>query len=315
MRLDAMRSFCKLVEAGSYAAAADALYMSATTLHSHVKTLEEELSTTLVTFDGRRMKLTRAGTKFLLFAERTLSQYHVLREEISGLTRPSQATLRVVSLPALGVHLVPPVVAAFQRDHPDVHVVVDTRFTGEAIAALVSRQADLAIIGGAHAAHLREVFDMSVIFEDRLVAILRKDLYCQPDMSLLDRYPLATQPSSTSSRQYVERWAREQGITFRVQYEHTSFDGILTNVMANECIGIVGGYLAALGPLAGMIQVLDLPSFEHVRQIVALHPPRTSEAVSQFVQCFRGLYDVGPLIIDSRVGGDPVHPATHPPAR
>jgi DNA-binding transcriptional LysR family regulator len=293
MRLDAIRSFLKLVETGSYAAAADALYTSATTLHSHVKTLEEELSATLVTFDGRRMDLTSAGTQFLLFAERTLADYDALREHISGLARPAQATLRVVSLGAPGSYLVPPVVDAFQREYPDIHVIVDTRRTGEAIAALVSRQADLAILHKTHAAHLGDVFDMTLVFEDRLTAIIRKDLHSRPEISLLERYPLAVQPPPSLSRRYVERWARQQGIAIRAQYEHTSFDGILTNVMINKCVGIVGGYMATRGPLADRIQKLDLPSFEHIRHIVALYPAHPSDTVSRFVEYFRNYYNTG----------------------
>ncbi|MGD9890552.1 MAG: LysR family transcriptional regulator, partial [Dehalococcoidia bacterium] len=190
MRIDAIRSFLRLVEAGSYSSAADLLFMSPTTLHSHVKSIEDELNMALVTFDGKRMELTRAGAEFLLFAERTIAEFDVLRDGLAGLTRPTQATLRVVSLSAPAVHLLPPVVVAFQRSHPDVHVSVDTRRAGEAIAALVSKQADLAIVHNAHAVHVRDVFVTSLVFEDRLTAVIRRDLYQPPDIALMERYPL-----------------------------------------------------------------------------------------------------------------------------
>lgn len=61
MRFEATRSFVKLVELGSYAAAAEALYMSTTTLHSHVKAIEAELATVLVKFKGRQLVLTVDG--------------------------------------------------------------------------------------------------------------------------------------------------------------------------------------------------------------------------------------------------------------
>jgi DNA-binding transcriptional LysR family regulator len=297
MRIDAIRSFLRLVEAGSYTGAAELLFMSPTTLHSHVKSIEDELNMTLVTFDGKRMELTRAGAEFLLFAERTIAEFDVLRDGLAGLTRPSQTTLRIVSLSAPAVHLLPSVVDAFQRVHPDVHVSVDTRRAGEAIAALVSKQADLAIVHEAHAVHVRDVFLTSLLFEDRLAAVIRRNLYEPPDAALMERYPLAVQPSANSlSRQYVERWARERNVQIRAHYEHASFDGILTYVMAADCVGIVGGYVASSSPVAAMIQQLDLPSFDHVRRIVALYPATSNEAVRAFVEFAYSFYAEGALV-------------------
>jgi DNA-binding transcriptional LysR family regulator len=298
MRLDAIRSFLKLVETGSYAAAADALFMSPTTLHSHVKTLEEELNTPLVSFEGRRLDLTRAGSEFIVFAERTISAFDALREGLSGMAHPPQTTLRIVSLPAPGTYLVPPVVQAFQAANPEVHVTVDTRRVGETLAALVSRQADLAIVHDVHAEQVRDVYEISPLFEDRLATIIRSDLYAPPDVALLERYPLAVQPPRNFSRQYIERWARQHDIQLKAQYEHAAFDGILSYVMSADCIGVVGGYVATLSPLAGLVRSLDLPEFDYTRRFVALYPARAGEAVMQFIDYFRSFYEIG-----ARVGG------------
>jgi len=54
MRIDAIASFQKLVETGSYAAAAEALFMSPTTLQSHIKSVENELGTPIVRFASRK---------------------------------------------------------------------------------------------------------------------------------------------------------------------------------------------------------------------------------------------------------------------
>lgn len=293
MRIDMMRSFLKLVEAGSYAAAADALFMNTTTLHGQVKALEEELGAPLVTFKARRLALTRAGTQFLLFAERTLAEYDDLRDKLHGLPHLARTTLQVVSLPSPGIHLLPPVVRRFQDVRPDVQVMVETRFTDEALAALVSRHADIAIIHDAHAEHARDVFETAVVYVDRLAAVIRNDLYRPPDIDLLARYPLAVQPAPNLSRQYIERWARRQGVDLRPAYEHISFDGILSYVLDTDCIGVVGGYTVAVSPMREQVRVLDLPSFEQIRRIVALFPASSGTTVRQFVTFFQTFYAEG----------------------
>lgn len=293
MRTETIRSFLKLVEVGSYAAAAESLYMNATTLHGQVKSLEEELGAPLITFEGRRLALTRAGAQFLVFAERTLAEYDDLRDKLHGLPRLTQTTLRVVSLPSPGIHLLPPVVRRFQDERPDVQVSVDTRFTDEALAALVSRQADLAIIHDAHAEHARDVFETAVVYVDPLVAVVRAGLYRPPDADLLSRYPLAVQPPPNLSRTYVERWARAQNIDIRPAFEHISFGGILNYVLDADCVGIVGGYTVTTSTVKELVRVLDLPGFEQIRRMVALFPASAGAAVRQFVACFQSFYADG----------------------
>jgi DNA-binding transcriptional LysR family regulator len=198
VKLEAIRSFVKLVESGSYAVAAEETFMSPTTLHSHVKSLQSELNTTLVSFDGRRLELTAAGHQFLLFAERTLQEYDALRDRVTGLARPTQTRVRVSAMHGPGVHLVPLLAEAFHEEYPDTVVTVDTGTVGESIAALVSRQVDVAFMYSTHAARHAEVFEVTAVFDDHLAAFVRRDLYRKPDLELFDRLPVAAQPGSTA---------------------------------------------------------------------------------------------------------------------
>jgi DNA-binding transcriptional LysR family regulator len=283
MRIDAIASFQKLVETGSYAAAAEALFMSPTTLQSHIKSVENELGTPIVRFASRKLVLTHAGTLFLVFAERTLGDYEQLQGAISELGSTPRNHLRIAALGAAAVHLAPPVIHRFKTRRPDIVISVETGRVGGVLAALVGGEADLAIVQDLHAELTHGMFISTQILEDDLIMIVRRDLYREPVEKLLSTYPFAVQTPTSLSRHYVERWARTQGIHLNVAIEHSSFDGIIASVLEGACIGIVGGYVLARNPAAPFLRVLDLPTFTCVRKVVALRSSTADPVVTDFV--------------------------------
>jgi len=299
MRIEAINSFAHLVRAGSYPAASELLFLSPTTIYGHVKSIEEELQATLVHFNGRKLELSRAGARFFVFAEKMLEERQRMERDILGLARSDAARIRISSLHGPSIHLLPPVIAAFHATHPDVTVTVSANGVGECEAALVSGQADLAILNDLHEDELSGPYGATPLYEDTVELVIRSDYYEPPDVRLLERYPLALQPSTSGYRQQLERWARREGITIKAAFEHTSFDGLLSFVMQGGCIGMLGGYVPRLTPVGERLHVLELPNFSLRRRVMALHPARLDPLTSEFLAFFRSYFGGGPLAVAS----------------
>lgn len=290
MRLEATRSFVKLVELGSYAAAAEALYMSTTTLHSHVKAIEAELATVLVKFKGRQLVLTVDGQRFLRFAERTIGEFDELQCGLSRNTRGERETLRIASLYGPANYLLPPVIHAVSLANPDLSIVVQSGHVDESIAALVSGQADMMIGHEVHAAPLTDAYTATPVYCDELAAVIRADCYEPPAEELFEHYPVAVQPPRSLSRQYFERWARDRDIAVRTRFEFDVFDGILAQVMSGRTIGVLGGYVARLSPLRDQLVELALPGFQQRRDLVAIHPLTPKPRAREFIEALGTFY-------------------------
>ncbi len=289
MRIEAMKSFIRLVEAGSYAAAAESLYLSPTTLHSHVRSLETELGATLVVFAHRRLELTRAGSHFLVFAERTLGEYERFADEVSGFERAPANRLRIACLSSLGVHVLPQVVRMFRAEQEDASIALQTGTSGNALAGLVSGQVEIALILRSEAGASEDLFETTEVMRDRTVAVLRRDSV-RPGESLADlfrRVVVSAQPRDYASRQYLERWLREQDLSMQVRYEHSSYSGITNDVMSGDCIGIVPHYMLVTFPGADNLVEIPLPDFSHYRSVVAVYPVRPKPLVPEFVAFMR----------------------------
>lgn len=74
-----------------------------------------------------RLKPTREARDLFEVIERNFLGLERIEERVAVLRRSGAGTLRVGCTPALGLSLMPPVVAAFCRAHPEVHVSVQTQ--------------------------------------------------------------------------------------------------------------------------------------------------------------------------------------------
>lgn len=271
MRLDAIRTFLAVVEAGSYASAAESQYSSTTTLHGHVKSIQDELGATLFTFSGRRLELSAAGHEFLLFAERFVIDYDAMHRAIGGRVKARARPLRIKSAFGPSVHLLPQVAREWSARHPDIPVSIETGQKGESLAALSARQIDIAVMNDAGISSVDDALVRTPIYSDRLVAAVRADCYQAPDVELVQSLAVAAQPPGHPTREYLERWAKAQGLDFSVAYEHAAFDGIDSHIRAGVGVGFLGEYVVRRSVDEGELVLLDLPGFGLQRTITALH--------------------------------------------
>jgi DNA-binding transcriptional LysR family regulator len=155
---------------------------------------------------------------------------------------------------------------------------------------LSSGQADITVLNDIHTDEVPGGFAVTVVYEDSLAMIIRAEDYESPDIDLLEKYPVATQASTSAYRRYVEQWSRSAGIAVDVAFEHSSFDGILAYVLQGKCIGMVSGYIARNSPMSGQIRVLNLPDFYLKRKVVAAHAIRPDPLAADFLEFFHDFY-------------------------
>ncbi|MBC8069623.1 MAG: LysR family transcriptional regulator [Deltaproteobacteria bacterium] len=142
-RLDALRLFVRLVERGSFTAAALDMRVKQSTASKWVAELEEQLGVSLVERTTRSIRVTDAG---LLLAQRSveiLGAVDAVSAELSGDTdREPMGRVRVSAPVVFGRRFVAPLLAEFLAQHPkvDAELVFGDRYVN-----LVDQGFDLAI--------------------------------------------------------------------------------------------------------------------------------------------------------------------------
>lgn len=162
-KLQAIVAFSTVVEAGSFARAAERLDLSVSAVSRQVADLEAHLATRLLNRTTRRLSLTEAGRAFHERCVQVLADLTEAEEAAHAGTATPRGTLRVTCAITFGIRHLAPVVGSFMERHPDVRL--DTELSDRAVD-LVEEGFDVAVrIGTIGSQHLvgRKVADTRMI--------------------------------------------------------------------------------------------------------------------------------------------------------
>jgi len=131
MDINSLRYFVEVAKVQNFTRAAKNCHVAQPALSQQIRKLETQLGVKLLKRLPRGAALTSEGEIFLPYAEKVLStvqEAQVVSEELRGVTR---GTVRIVSLPSACVYVLPPKIAAFKRDHPNIDIVLEENISAD----------------------------------------------------------------------------------------------------------------------------------------------------------------------------------------
>lgn len=120
--LDGIATFARVVESGSFSAAADRLALSKSAVSAHVQRLEERLGVRLLNRTTRRLSVTEAGAAYYRHCARILAEAEAAEQAAGALQREPRGTLRISAPDSFGTMHVAPAVPAFLKRYPELSV-------------------------------------------------------------------------------------------------------------------------------------------------------------------------------------------------
>ena len=145
-KLEAMRVFCKVVEHGSFAAAADRLDQSTSAVSRWVAQLEGHLQARLLNRTTRRISLTESGRAYFERATQLLLELDEVESAVSEQAVQAKGTLKITTSAGLAMRHLAPAMAACRAIHPELQFSV---FVSGRTVDLVEEGFDLALRVGA----------------------------------------------------------------------------------------------------------------------------------------------------------------------
>lgn len=128
-----MQTFCSVVDAGSFVAAADQLGLSKAAVSRHVSELESRLGVRLLQRTTRRLSLTEEGRLFHARASELLAGIEEAEAELDSRRSTAHGLLRINVPVTFGIRHLAPLWGGFRALHPQVQLEI----------TLVDRQVDL----------------------------------------------------------------------------------------------------------------------------------------------------------------------------
>ena len=144
MDLNEMLVFARVVQAGSFTAAATVLGMPKSTVSRKVSDLEERLQSRLLQRTTRKLSLTDVGRTYYDYCARIVGEIEDAERAVSTLQETPRGLLRVTA--PINVAFLGPIVSDYLKRYPEVRL--DLFCTGRTVD-LVEERFDLGIRGGA----------------------------------------------------------------------------------------------------------------------------------------------------------------------
>ncbi|MBW8848240.1 MAG: LysR family transcriptional regulator [Burkholderiales bacterium] len=119
-RLQAMQTLVRVVELGSFSAAARELGSTQSAVSKQVAALEKQLGAQLLSRSTRALKLTQAGERYVEQARRLVTEVAEAESELRAGEHQLQGLLRVAASVAFGRLKLMPLVRSFLATHPGV---------------------------------------------------------------------------------------------------------------------------------------------------------------------------------------------------
>jgi DNA-binding transcriptional LysR family regulator len=187
--LDEMRTFVRVVEAGSISQAAEQLGVAKSGVSRRLAELEARLGVRLLNRTTRRSSLSDAGRSYYEGAVRLLSDVAELDALVTGSEAALEGRLRLAAPLSFGLAHLSPAIEAFTRTHPEVLIDID----------FSDRQVDLVAQGVDLAIRIAELRDSSL--QARRICPIRLMLCASP--SYLAQHGTPARPEDLARHQVL----------------------------------------------------------------------------------------------------------------
>jgi DNA-binding transcriptional LysR family regulator len=211
--LNQLTSFLAVAREGSVSAAADKLHVTQPSISAAVSALSRELGVELTERVGRGIGLTAAGDAFRPYAADVLGLVEQGREAAREAADVTMRSLRIVAVATAAEYVVPSLLRAFHRLHPEVSLALEVANRATVFERVLEHEVDVAIAGRppdderiAGAAFLRNELALIAAPDDPLAA----GRPVKPPL-LADRVWLMREPGS-GTRQLVSEFLAEHDV-------------------------------------------------------------------------------------------------------
>lgn len=260
MDIRSLALFQHLAKTRHFANTADALFVSPSTLSRAIQRLEQECGNPLFVRDNRKVQITAAGQKFLLFAEQTLVAWQQLKGELDQHRHILQGELSLYcSVTASHSHL-PKILDSFRHNYPQVEIKLTTGDPALSVSNVMEQKVDAAI--AIYTPDFPAQLSFLPLGKIPLLLIVPKDTKLT-QLSQVDwRQHSVILPDSGPSKRIVHHWFTEQGIRPRVYATVGGNEAIVSMVALGFGLGIVPQVVVDNSVVSQKVTRIPLPDIE-----------------------------------------------------
>ncbi len=292
-----LESFAAVVRCQSFTKAAQSLYLSQPTVSTHIRTLEEELHTCLITRTTKSIEVTPEGRKVYGYVCSLLD----IRDRMKEACAPEDR--KIIHLGASTIpsaYILPEILPEFSRRFPNRFFVIHQSDSQAAISGVAEGLYDVALVGMAAE---REDLQCQSFCRDRMILITPVTehylaLHTRPQVPLeeLLRCPIILREKG--SRKNADRFLSEMGIredSLTISARVNDPEAIKNLVAGGLGVSIISERAANNFLRENRLLKFDLPQSSNTRQLylVTRREDASRPCIQDFTAFVREFYREG----------------------
>lgn len=240
MNLTVLKTFCDLVDSGSFSRAAESNYVSQSAVSQQLSKLESTLSVQLISRGGGIVVPTEAGKAFYRGAKEICRRYEQLVGEVRSVSDSVRGTLRVGTIYSVGFYFLDPYVREFFQKHPEANLHVSYTSWNQIYASVIDGEMDMGIVACPDA---NRSLDIIPLEEEQLVVV------CPPNDPLAHRESVvaadlegrkfAAFSGNIPTRRHIDKLLKAAKVHVNITLEFDNIELLKRVIMIGSAVSIL----------------------------------------------------------------------------
>jgi DNA-binding transcriptional LysR family regulator len=226
LNLDQLHALVRVVELGSFSAAARRLHLSQPAVSLQIRELESRLGVQLVERLGKRAYATSAGRELIRHAEVLRARAEEAIDAMRRFEGGRLGRVRLGTATTLVTYMLPPILRDLRAAHPDLELVIYTGTASGMVDRLLANEIDVGLVTLPVDEARLQVWPLR---EDPMLAVFPasvSDVPARVSPSFLAAQTLIMENVRASSRQLVQGWLHAGGVEPHPAMELDSLEAI-----------------------------------------------------------------------------------------
>jgi len=239
INLDRLRIFRAVAEARSFTRAAEVVHLTQPGISKHIKQMEEYYGIPLFDRLGKKVALTQAGEILSEATEEIMASATAAEQRIEELKGLHGGKLVLGASFALGIYVLPGVLAAFRKRYPAVEVTVDISLSAKIMAKILANKLELGLVS--QEAHDPRLFAKQFMTDELIVVVPSNHPWAnrkriRPQELMRETFIMAARGAGV--RAAVEERLKQKGIVLTNVIDFGNVEGVKRAVEAGLGISI-----------------------------------------------------------------------------
>lgn len=243
MNIEQLKTFCTVIEYGSFLKASEVLFCSQPAISKQIKSLERNLGFNLFNRDGKKVNLNSNGEIVYLYAKKILNELSEMNQKLIESNNYLPPVISFGATNFIGIHIITPNVSRFKYDFPEASISFTIDFNHNILKMLNLNKISFAFI--AESDLVKEYTDIKTEFfrYDELVLVVSPNHpWASRDSinieDLKDQIFLVSQPNS-AIRKFIEDKFTENNIVINNIHNLYNIEGIKQSILNGQGISIL----------------------------------------------------------------------------